>query len=453
MGAVYRCTSVLSPRLTGALKVVEARTDPATRQRFVREIETMASLRHQALIRVLAAGEDAQRGLLYHVMELIDGEDLSQRLSRARLDWQQAARVFRDIADGLHHAHEAGVHHRDIKPANVMITREGGGVLVDFGIALDQDRTRLTEVGMVPGTVAYMPPELLISDSRSVDPALSDVYAFGLVFYEAVTSQRAFPGFQHASRRDLIRLVKEKLDRPPFDPGERIPAAIRGLIKGCTNADPLKRPRMKAVVRLLDIALGPTPGIAAATSEDVEPTMIMQAPPDASPTFPVDTVQVTPPPLQEFRLAPTPRLPDRRDEPVNGLFLDLPTEETEESGRSEADVATQVISRERVEEQLRQSGEPGLPPPPKSRSSSPPPSRSPSGADHPLSPAPFDDAFEEEDPRQAFDRSVIRDELARTRKPRGEPNPILMWGAALGLVVLLAGAAGGLLLGVWLWLA
>lgn len=304
MATVYSCASVLSPRLRGALKVVDVRAEPGGRERFVREIETLAALRHQALIRVLAAGEEPRRGVLYMVMELIEGEDLAQRLGRERLGWRDAARLFRDVADGLHHAHEVGVHHRDMKPANVMITRSGGGVLVDFGIALDQERTRLTEVGMVPGTVAYMPPELLLSDTRSIDPALADVYAFGLVFYEALTRQRAFPGFKQASRQDLIRLVKEKLAHEPFDPGEAAPAAIRSLIKGCTQPMPLRRPRMKGVVRLLDIALGPAPGLVTATDED-EATVVVSmemltSALEAESTFPIGTAQLTPSPASQM---------------------------------------------------------------------------------------------------------------------------------------------------------
>lgn len=277
MATVYRCHSVVAPRLAGALKVVDLRQDPGARERFVREIDTLATLRHQAVIRVLAAGEVEERYLLYMVMELIEGEDLAQRLAREPVPWPDAVRIFRELADGLQVAHQQGIHHRDIKPANVMITPSGGGVLVDFGIALDQDRTRLTQVGMVPGTVAYMPPELLLSDSHSIDPALADTYAFGLVLYEALTRKRAFPGFHRASRTDLIRLVKEKLDHPPFDPGDLAPDAIRNLIRGCTQPNPLQRPRMTAVVRMMDVALGPAPGLRAAGDLADEATVVASA--------------------------------------------------------------------------------------------------------------------------------------------------------------------------------
>lgn len=392
MATVYRCRSALSDRLQGALKVVDLRTDPGARDRFVREIDTLLALRHPAIIRVLSAGEDAARHLLYMVMELIEGEDLAHRLGREPVGWRDAARVFVDVAEGLHHAHEVGVHHRDLKPANVMITPSGGGVLVDFGIALDQDRTRLTEVGMVPGTVAYMPPELLLSDSRSIDPALADVYAFGLVVYETLSRQRAFPGFQQASRNDLVRLVQEKLDHPPFDPGEGVPQALRGLIRSCTQPNPMKRPRMHAAVRVLRLVLEPPPGAVAASAvgeDDLgeEPTMVMSAP-----------VFDAPGPADPGASAGPPRT---------------------------------------------WAGE--VPPRP-----APAPHRAPDATvpfDRPLAPAPFEEDLA--DTQNPVSRSALKTALARQRRRSREGSGVVVWGTALGLVVGLAGATSAVLALVW----
>jgi serine/threonine protein kinase len=262
-------------------------------------------------------------------------------------------------------------------------------VLVDFGIALDEERTRLTEVGMVPGTVAYMPPELLLSDSRTVDASLTDVYAFGLVFYEAITRRRAFPGFQNASRQDLVRLVQEKMDHEPFDPGEIATPAIRGLIKGCTNPMPLKRPRMKGVVRLLELALAPTPGLMAASAaeEGDEPTMVMARGFDSPPTFAVDTVK-TPLPMDLRPPAATPKVVRPRDPtpPRPMPQMDIPP--------------------------LRRPGTPAF------------------------GQAPFDERTADLADQQVVDQATLRAELARGRRAAAGRDTVI-WLGAFGVVLFL----------------
>ncbi len=251
---VYRCHSAICPRLKGALKVVHLAVHDSSRDRFMREIDALARLRHHGVVRVLAAGETEDKRL-YLVMELIEGEDLLHRLQRGPMPWKETCEVFRMVADGMRHAGQRGIHHRDLKPANVMLTRDGGGVLVDFGIALDVDRTRLTRAGAIPGTVTYMAPELLNVDSRSVAPGPADVYSFGQVMYEALTGSRAFDAPMGAMQ--LVQLVREKHDRGPLDPGGELDWNVRHVVMLCTDPVPEARPSMAHAVRLLDAALSP----------------------------------------------------------------------------------------------------------------------------------------------------------------------------------------------------
>lgn len=252
MATVWKCHSVLCPGLRGALKITQVAGSESAGDRFRREVDALARLRHHGVVRVLAAGR-ADSAHLYMVMELIEGEDLLKHLQRGALEPAHVIRVFREISDGLRHAHQRGIHHRDLKPANVMLTEEGGGCLVDFGIALDVDQTRLTRVGAIPGTVTYMAPEMLTSDARGVDPGPADVYSLGQVMYEALTGKRAFDAPKDTP--GLVRLVRRKHARGSLDPGESIPQDLRTVVQQCTDPDPEKRPNMSHVVRLLERAM------------------------------------------------------------------------------------------------------------------------------------------------------------------------------------------------------
>ena len=254
MATVFRCRSAIAPRLRGALKLIHAGSDDSTRERFVREIDALARLRHHGVVRVLAAGE-TERGALYMVMELIEGENLLQRLRRGRVPCEEALSIFRIVADGLRHAHTHGIHHRDLKPANVMLTDDGGACLVDFGIALDVEHSRLTRAGTVPGTVTYMAPELLSVNSSNVEPAPSDVYSLGQVLCEALSGERCFDSPRRAP--GLVQLVRDKHAMGPLDPGDGQTDVVRDLVKWATDPNPKARPSMAQMVRLLDSALSP----------------------------------------------------------------------------------------------------------------------------------------------------------------------------------------------------
>jgi hypothetical protein len=250
MGAVYRVHSALTQRLSAALKVMKPSGEADSRQRFVREAEALAALRHPAVVRVMEFAEDEPRGLLYLVMELALGLTLRERISQGPMGVREALGVFLPLAQGLDHAHAAGVFHRDIKPANIILCEDGSVRLVDFGIAAADHAEPITQTGQM-GTLAYLPPEVFRGEHA--EPADVDVYGFGLVLYEALTGQRAFvvdPSLTPPAAAAAVgvrKLQSEPLELPvSFNP------RLRALVGATTAPDPAQRPRMRAVRGVLE---------------------------------------------------------------------------------------------------------------------------------------------------------------------------------------------------------
>ncbi len=157
-------------------------------ERFLREIRVTAQLTHPHILPVHDSG--TAEGLLYYVMPYVDGESLRDRLRRERqLEIDETLQLIRTVADALEYAHGHGVIHRDIKPENILL-QAGQAVVSDFGIALtvkDTQGERLTGVGLLMGTPAYMSPEQAMG-AREPD-VRSDVYSLGCVLYEALVGE------------------------------------------------------------------------------------------------------------------------------------------------------------------------------------------------------------------------------------------------------------------------
>lgn len=194
MGAVFLAADTVLVRQV-ALKV---RTNSATGEeraleRFRREARYAAVLQHPNICPVYDVGEID--GIDYIALAYLDGVPLSQLLAQGPLPGQQRiARIVRDIASALHHAHQRGVVHRDLKPANIMIDREERPILMDFGIAarLTGD-PRITRTGALMGTPAYMAHEQVHGNAAAVGPSV-DIYSLGVILYEMLTGQWPFPG-------------------------------------------------------------------------------------------------------------------------------------------------------------------------------------------------------------------------------------------------------------------
>ncbi|KPJ93074.1 MAG: hypothetical protein AMJ55_08775 [Gammaproteobacteria bacterium SG8_15] len=190
MGVVYQALdSRLNRNVALKFLPIHFNSDETARERFYAEARAASQLDHVNICAIYDIGEtdDSQ---LYITMPYYDGETLSSRLSRGALPLQESIDIALQIGDGLAAAHAMNIVHRDIKPANVMLTSDGGVKILDFGVA-KVENVQLTSTGLSIGTLAYMSPEQLRGES--VD-ARADVWALGVVFYEMLTGNRAFPG-------------------------------------------------------------------------------------------------------------------------------------------------------------------------------------------------------------------------------------------------------------------
>ncbi len=187
MATVYRAWDLRLDRPV-AVKILSPTlaADPSFVARFRQEARTMARVHHPSIVTVHDV--DESDGLLYIVMELIEGESLADRLHREHvLSPEALAPILSSVAAGLAVLHGLGLVHRDVKPHNILLPTAGVAKLADFGLARDGGTTSLTLPGTAIGTLGYLAPELLHGAPAS--PA-SDVYAFGVVTYEALTGQR-----------------------------------------------------------------------------------------------------------------------------------------------------------------------------------------------------------------------------------------------------------------------
>ena len=303
MGEVWRATDTRLGREV-ALKLLPAglADDPERHARFEREARVLASLNHPHIATLYglehlevradsrqptahstptlpasasgtaghgprATGHDVERapGALHVlVMELVEGEDLAQRLLRGAIPVGEAMEIALQIADALEAAHEKGIVHRDLKPANVKVTPDGIVKVLDFGLAKALDPlaggassnpahsptllhspaiTAASQHGLLLGTAAYMAPEQ--ARGRTVDKR-ADIWAFGVVLWEMLTGRRLFDG---ATTSDVLAAVLR--DEPDLAalPAE-LPNVVRHVVARCLEKDPRRRFRDIGDVRL-----------------------------------------------------------------------------------------------------------------------------------------------------------------------------------------------------------
>ena len=242
MATVYLAED-LKHRRSVALKVFETSDGaPVAAERFEREIETIAGLRHPHILPLHDSGQSD--GLMYFVMPFVEGGTLRDRLRReGPLPLGEALRIAKEIAQALAYAHARGIVHRDIKPANVMLD-SGHAVVSDFGIAFlvaASAEDRLTHTGATPGTPAYMSPEQV--DEDGVVDARSDLYSLGCLLYEMLAGDPPFTG--SSARAILSRKLIDPV--PPLRTIRvSVPEAVERLTLQCLERTAGDRPRSAA---------------------------------------------------------------------------------------------------------------------------------------------------------------------------------------------------------------
>ena len=272
MGEVYRARDAKLNRDV-AIKVLlpAVANDPDRLARFSREAQVLASLNHPNIAHI--HGIEESNGITALVMELVDGEDLSQRIARGAISIDEALPIARQIAEALEAAHEQGIIHRDLKPANIKVRADGTVKVLDFGLAKAIDPAgpssahamnsptlsiHATQAGLILGTAAYMSPEQ--AAGKSVDKR-SDLWAFGVVLLEMLTGRQTFAG--ETVSHVLAAVLKDEPDFTPLPPNT--PASIRRLLRRCLEKDRKRRIADAADARLeIDEALTGSTDVSSA---------------------------------------------------------------------------------------------------------------------------------------------------------------------------------------------
>ena len=261
MGEVYRARDARLNRDV-AIKILPSAfaADPDRLARFEREALLLASLTHGNIAHVYGVvelpPEGGRQGTIGLVMELVDGQPLSELIPPGGLSVARTLALAIQMADALAAAHAAGIVHRDFKPANVVVTAAGSAKVLDFGLAKAAaveepaagTATTLapsprTDAGIVLGTVAYMSPEQ--AAGRPVD-ARSDIFSFGSVLFEMLTGTRAFDG--DTSMSTLASIIHGPA-RPVTQVNAAVPRELERLIARCHRTDPARRLQSMADLR------------------------------------------------------------------------------------------------------------------------------------------------------------------------------------------------------------
>jgi len=219
-----------------ALKLLRPGYDEVAQQRLRTEARIAASLTHPGIARVLDFGEESVDGATapYLVMEYVAGPTLREALrDDTHLAPARVLRLLAEVGSALSAAHAAGVVHRDVKPGNIVLTPGGRAVLLDFGIARHADHEPLTVTGTIIGTLDYLSPEQAAGASAT---PRSDVFALGMVVYEALTGLR--PLSRDTQVATLMAHAREAVPAPPAT----VPAGLRSLVMSMVARDPDRRP-------------------------------------------------------------------------------------------------------------------------------------------------------------------------------------------------------------------
>jgi tetratricopeptide (TPR) repeat protein/archaellum biogenesis ATPase FlaH len=241
---VYLAHDTLLDRDIAFALIKTEKLDDSARKRITREAQTMGRLGdHPNIGTVFDIGD--HRGQPYIVQPLISGGDVEELIEKApdhKLPLDRVTDIAKAVCRGLTFAHSKGIIHRDLKPGNVMLGEDGTAKIVDFGLAVAVDLSRLTQSGMMVGTVSYMPPEQAMGGQVSEK---ADLYSLGAMLYEMVTGRPPFVG------DDSVSIIGQHINTPPVSPTWHradLSPSLETLILQLLEKDPDKRPTSAADV-------------------------------------------------------------------------------------------------------------------------------------------------------------------------------------------------------------
>ena len=238
MSTVFQATDgVLERSVAVKLLAEHLAEDEDFVARFRREALSAARLQHPNIVQVFDSGQDPDSQRHYIVMEYVDGPSCADLLrERKRLEVEETVHVVRDACHGLDYAHRAGVVHRDVKPGNLLVAEETNATkLADFGIAKAAEQTRITQVGAVLGTAAYLSPEQARGDEAG--PA-SDIYSLGVCAYQFLTGRLPH---EYASLTELALKQQQEAIQPIAELRPEVPGELDEAVRLCLERDPAAR--------------------------------------------------------------------------------------------------------------------------------------------------------------------------------------------------------------------
>ena len=304
MSTVFLARDSVLERLVAVKLLAEHLSDDeAFVERFQREALAAARLQHPNIVQVFDSGEDKPSGRRFIVMEYVNGPSCADMLREQRqMDIEETVEIIRGACHGLDYAHRAGVVHRDVKPGNLLIAKDTGSVkLADFGIAKAAEQTRITQVGAVLGTAAYLSPEQATGEEAE---AASDIYSLGVCAYQFLAGRLPY---EYSSLTELA--LKQQNDQvvPISEFRPDVPPALDLAIRRCLERDPaLRYESALEMAAAVDAGLrGEEPSTAAFPTASTQ--MLTGAGDDATQALPRTSAL----PSSPRRSAPPTRAPER----------------------------------------------------------------------------------------------------------------------------------------------
>ena len=319
MSTVFRAQDTVLERAVAVKLLAEhlAQDDDFV-ARFRREALAAARLQHPNIVQVFDSGQDQESGRHYIVMEYVDGPSCADLLRQHRMfDTEDTVRIVRDACQGLDYAHRAGVIHRDVKPGNLLVSNETGTTkLADFGIAKAAEQTRITQVGAVLGTAAYLSPEQATGEEAG--PA-SDIYSLGVCAYQFLTGRLPH---EYGSLTELALKQQQERVAPITTYRDDVTPELDQAVRLCLERDPAHR-----YANALDMAGALEAGVRGDTTAATELMALTDATSKLDTTaatraLPAERAPRRAAPAAERRPAPPRReRPPRKRNPLRAIVL------------------------------------------------------------------------------------------------------------------------------------
>ena len=237
MSVVYKALQVNLDRHV-ALKILPPTlsSDPSFVKRFMQEARAVAKLDHSNIVQIFDIAEE--EGLHFFSMQCVEGKTLDAVLKeKGRLDADEAIRIIIQAAQGIEHAHKNNIIHRDVKPSNIIIDNYGNVKVMDFGLAraTDDRSSKLTQLGTLIGTLAYMSPEQCRGEELDFR---TDIYSLGVVLYEMLTGM---PPFDSETETGLIYKIVHEDPEPIGNRRSNITGLLASTVEKAMQKDPQSR--------------------------------------------------------------------------------------------------------------------------------------------------------------------------------------------------------------------